>query len=57
MTAREMALKPDSPGTADMCASFHAFFGKDGLGAAEESLKSIGIFIEAGYAKNFRNNF
>ncbi|KAL7527932.1 hypothetical protein ACHAXR_002201 [Thalassiosira sp. AJA248-18] len=30
MTAREMELHPNSPGTADMCASYHAFFGKDG---------------------------
>jgi len=44
MTAREMELHPDSPGTADVCASFHAFFGKDGRGVTdEELLKNIGI--------------
>lgn len=30
MTGEEMELHPDSEGAKDMCASYHAFFGKDG---------------------------
>jgi len=40
MTAKEMELHPNSTGTADMCASFHAYFGKnvekDGVPQKEE---------------------
>ncbi|KAL9189390.1 hypothetical protein ACHAXT_009065 [Thalassiosira profunda] len=43
MTAKEMAAHPDSPGVAEMCASYHAFFGKDGQGVSLESLQRIGM--------------